>query len=348
MTIQALKETRASKLAEMRQINEQAMHDKRDLSGEERKRFDALDGEMRGLADQIERNEKLDAFERVQNAQPVSGNLPELRSYSLSKAITEGSNGRLTGLEQEVHQELSRDRAEVRGVMIPTSEILGGETRALTTTTPAAGVGGNMVSTDLAAMTDRRRAALKIEQMGATVLRGLTGNLDLPRLEKSGTSHWIGEHTNTTRSDAEFSKKSMGPKTVSAEYEVSRRMLLQSNEAIDPILRADLAFLLAQSLDSAAIRGGGADEPIGILSDADVVDIASAGDLRVTTSAMIAKLTRDDVTGTRAFLSHPDIGNLARLAADTVERPLPAGSNFHGERSEYSTQVPKDLGRVVI
>jgi len=200
MTIQALKETRASKLAEMRQINEQAMHDKRDLSGEERKRFDALDGEMRGLADQIERNEKLDAFERVQNAQPVSGNLPELRSYSLSKAITEGSNGRLTGLEQEVHQELSRDRAEVRGVMIPTSEILGGETRALTTTTPAAGVGGNMVSTDLAAMTDRRRAALKIEQMGATVLRGLTGNLDLPRLEKSGTSHWISEHTDTARS----------------------------------------------------------------------------------------------------------------------------------------------------
>lgn len=84
-----------------------------------------------------------------------------------------------------------------------------------------------------------------------TILPNLTGNLDLPRLAASGSAAWGGEHTDAAGSDPTLSKKSMGPKTVSAKYEVSRRMLLQSNQALEPILRAGQANLLSQRLDSA-------------------------------------------------------------------------------------------------
>ena len=151
-------------------------------------------------------------------------------------------------------------------------------------------------------MTDRRRPSLKIEQLGATILRNLTGNLDLPRLKESGTASWVAEHTDATRSDPKFSKVSMGPKTVTAEYEVSRRMLLQSQEALETVLRADLAKLLATALDRAAIRGGGTNEPTGILADPAVQAIVASGTFSDTTADMMAALEGDDVTGTTAFL----------------------------------------------
>lgn len=342
--LNSLKEQRSGKIAEMRQINEAAAGESRDLSGEERKRFDALDGEVRGLTGRVNDAEKLSEFERLEaRGDTVSGNHAERRSldqYSLSKAVSESRSGALTGLEAEWHQELARDRTEVRGVMVPTEIILGGERRALTT----GGSAGNMVETDLAAMTDRRRAALRVESMGAMVLRNLTGNLELPRLNASGSAGWIVEHADAARSDATFEKKAMGPKTVAAEYELSRRMLLQSNQALEPILRADLAYLLAQKIDSAAIRGGGTNEPTGVLEDSDVTAITGGAFNSDITADLIAALETDNVTGTTGFLTNPAVMNVARKMKDADGRVIPLAELFHNERAESSTQVPGNIG----
>ena len=341
-----LREERAAKVGEMRAISDKAENENRDLTPEERSKFDGLDGEAKSLGDRITRAERMAEFERHEARSETAGPVhSDLGRYSLAKAVSESRDGRLTGLEAEAHTELARGRGEVRGVMVPTEVLgLGGESRALTTTTPGAGPGGHMVATDLAAMTDRRRAALRIEGMGATVLRGLTGNLDLPRLASSGTAHWIAEHTDTTRSDPAFSKVGMTPNTVSAEYEVSRRMLLQSHQALEPILRADLGFMLAQALDKAAIRGGGANEPIGILADPAVATLAAAAFGSDLTADMIAALEADDVTGTRAFLTNPAVMATARKMKDGDGRVIPVPELFHRERVESSTQVPGDVG----
>ena len=345
MKLNDLREKRAAKVAEMRAIADKAGAENRDLTSEERTKFDGLDGEVRTIEGNIGRAEKLAEFERLEErAERPGGTHSDLDRYSLAKAVLEGRSGRLSGIEAEAHEELAKGRSEVRGVMIPTEVLFGGETRVLKTTTPGAGPGGNMVATDLAAMTDRRRPSLKIEALGATILRGLTGNLDLPRLSESGTAHWIAEHTDTTRSDPKFKKTSMGPKTVSAEYEVSRRMLLQSHEALEPILRADLAFLLAQALDKAAIRGGGANEPTGILANPAVQSLGAAEFSSDLTADMIAALETDDVTGTRAFLTNPAVMKAARKTKDADGRVVPVAELFHGERVEHSTQVPGDVG----
>lgn len=344
MKPQEVKEARAAKIAEMRQINEAATAANRDLTGEERRRFDTLDGEVRNLNTRLADAERLAEYERLEErAEPINGGTfrrGDLSGYSLAKALVESRAGTLTGLEAEAHQELAKDRAEVRGVMVPTDVILGGETRALLTT----GTGGNMVSTDLAGMTDRRRPALKVEAMGATVLRGLSGNIDLPRLSASGTAGWVAENAAAARSDATFAKKSMGPKTVTAEYEISRRMLLQSNQALEPILRGDLGYLLAQALDGAAIRGGGTNEPTGILADANVTSVTGGAFSSDITADLIAALETDDVTGTAAFLTNPAVMAVARKAKDTTGRVIPLAELFHNQRAEASTQVPGDIG----
>lgn len=342
--LRELQETRAGKLAEL-----QAIAAKGDGIGEnEQTRFDELRSDCEALDKRINDAKWLEEAERTQNAEPVGGSemQREMRNYSVAKALSESMNGGLTGLESEVDKELGQGR-EVRGVMVPIEALrLGGdvESRALKTTTPGAGPGSNLIATELGAMTDRRRPPLAIERMGATIMRGLTGDMSLPRLKSSGSAGWVAEHTDATGSDPQFSKKGMSPKTVSAQYEVSRRMLLQSQTALEPLLRNDLSFLISQALDSAAIRGGGTNEPTGILADSDIAAITGGAFDSDIAADMIAALELDDVTGTRAFLTNPAVMAVARKVKDTDGHNIAVAEQFHNERVEVSTQVPNDIG----
>lgn len=349
MKLQDLKEKRSHKVTEMRSLNEKALGENRDLDDGERKSFEAMEGEVRSLDAQIVRTEKLDQFDRFS----ATTDNPEdherrgiVDGFSIAKAVTETIEGRLTGREAEYAQERRSAGGQRKGngmhIAVPTELILGGESRALKTDTGAAG--GFLVPTALAPMTDRRRASLKIEQLGAVILRNLTGDLDLPRLATSGTASWVAEHVDATRSDATFEKKTMGPKTTTAEYEVSRRMLLQSNEALETILRNDLSYLLSQKLDSAAIQGGGTSEPTGILEDSNVGTVTGGALDSDIAADLIAALETDNVTGTTGFLTNPAVMNVARKTKDADDHVIPLSEIFHNEPVVSSTQVPDDIG----
>ena len=341
-----LKETRAAKLADLRKLVDQDGDDART-------RFDALDAEIRALDADIARHERLAEMERRADAEPVGGRelQRELRDYSVAAAIAGAASGRLTGREAEVHQELTRGREARAGagicIAVPTSVLLG-ETRAGQTVGSDPG-GGYLVGREVRPVADRMRPALKVEAMGATVLRGLTSDIDLPRLASSGSAHWIGENGAPTRSQVGFAMTSMAPRTVSGEYRMSRRLMLQSGESIEAILRRDLGFILAQALDSAAINGTGASgQPLGVLqSGIEKVTTTLSGanaDFIGTSSDLLAALEIDDVTGSRAFLTNPTVANLARKRVDGQGQPMTLAAQFHGERVEVTTQVPDDIG----
>lgn len=351
MNLQNLKEKRADITGKMSALNITAKNEKRDFTEAEHKEFEVLDKERRSVTQELDREKKIAKYEReIATGEQVNGD--EMRSliegFSPAKAINEALNGRLSGREAEYAQERQRHGEQRSGngimVAIPTEIILGGETRALKTTTPGAGPGSNLIATDLAAMTDRRRASLKIQGMGATIIPNIVGNLDLPRVKASGNASWVAEHTDSSRSDAQFEKKSMGPKTATAEYEVSRRMLLQSNTALDTILRSDLAYLLSQKLDSAAIRGGGANEPTGIIADGNVGTVTGGAFDSDITADLIAALETDNVTGTTGFLTNNSVMNTARKKKDGDGHVISIAESFHSERVEWSTQVPADIG----
>ncbi len=343
MSLPQLREQRATKIAEMRTLTDTAQGEKRDLSENEAARFDALEGETRAIDTQIGRTEKLDALERAAaNVNDGPKDQPELRSYSIAKALRQGTDGRLDGIEAEWHQHLAEQRGEARGTMIPTQLIMGGEQRANLLTTPAANPGSNIVKTDLTSMTDRRRPVLRMEQIGTSILRGLSGDVEMPRMISGATAHWVGEHQDTTQSEAGFEKKKISPKTVSGEMELSRRFLIQSNEAIDSILTRDLALTLATALDLAAINGAGGDEPLGMLNDPLLQEVPSAGnDIGEDTSLLMQALEIDDVFDEAAFLTHPRIAHEARVSRDTTGQPLPTGWFWHGRPFALTTQVPE-------
>jgi len=342
-SLAALQEQRATKVDAFKAIARRSKNENREMTPDEHSAYEACAADLERLNGEIRNAQVLAEAERRGPGDPVNDNLhgPDLSRYSAARAIRGAMTGRLDGIEGEMHTELSRGR-ETRGVMIPTSILLG-EARAQTVGTAANG--GNLVATQLGAMADRiNRPALKVEAMGATVLRNLTGFLDLPNLASSGSASWVAEDGAATRSTATFAKVAMGPKTVTGEYQLSRRFTNQANEAVEPMVRGDLGFILAQALDAAAINGGGSNQPVGILANEDVDTVTAATAFSDTTADLIAALELDDVSGTAGFLTHPSVMNTCRKIRDGQGHVIPLAELFHGVRHEATTQVPTNLG----
>jgi HK97 family phage major capsid protein len=278
-------------------------------------------------------------FERQSEAAPDARFEAETRDFSVAKAIRESVNGTLTGREAEVSAELGKGR-EVRGVMIPTSAIFG-ETRAQTAGTAAAG--GNTVATAMGGLIDRLRPVLAVQGLGATVISGLVGNLDLPKLTAGPTAYWVAEDGASTESSSTFAKVSLSPKTVTGQMYLSRRIILQNSVSMESVLRNDLAYILAQALDSAAIQGGSTNEPSGILET--ITENATAETAMSDIAAdLIAALELDDVTGSAGFLTHPSVLATARKIKEQTGSNLnvPISATFHNEKVVGSNNVPME------
>lgn len=330
MNVHHLQEQRAAKIAEMK------------AAVNNPETFDKLEGEIRALDKDIKRAATLAEFERQAEAEPDARFEAEVRDYSVAKAIRESVAGNLTGREAEVSAELGKGR-EVRGVMIPTAAIFG-EQRAQTVSPATAG--GHTVATNLGGLIDRLRPVLAVQGMGATVISGLVGNLDLPRLTSGPSAAWVAEDGAATESSSAFDKISLTPKTVAGEMYLSRRLVLQNSVALEDVLRRDLAFVLAQALDSAAIAGVGVTagppathEPLGIL-ERITENATTETDLSDIAADLIAALEIDDVTGTTGFLTSPTLMAKVRKIKDDNGRLIPASEIFHGERVVSSNNVP--------
>lgn len=339
-TIHELRSARAGKLKELN-----GLQAKDALGDEERNRFDALAAEVEALNGDIARREKLADFERQAAAQPVHGD-PEMRRsidrYSVARAVQGQLAGRLDGVEGEMHAELSRGR-ECRGVMVPAEVLLRRETRDQTVGTPAAG--GNLVATNLMGLVSHYQPNMMTALMGATILSGLSGGVEIPRTRTSTSAHWVAENGAPTRSGMTFDKIGMAPKTVAAESKISRRLLLQSANAIEALLRNDLGFTLAATLDKAALAGTGTgNQPLGILNVPGIARTTPAASLSDTVADMAGALDVADVTGSRGFLTSPKLLTAARKMKDGDGHVIPLAELFHGERVEVTTQVPTDLG----
>jgi HK97 family phage major capsid protein len=342
LSTHALREKRGLKQDEMKGLMSKA-----ELTTEDRARFDALDSEVRSLNEDIRRVKLVEDAERMDHAEPVEGGARDLaqleQRYNLGKALSEHVEGKLTGAEAEYARERRSGRKEALAVPV---SILLGERRALLTTNPVAGPGGNLVATSQGPLINRLAPLLAAEAMGATVLPGLTDNLDLPRHKASGSASWVSEHSDATVTDPQFDKVSLAPKTVTALYEVSRRMLLQATN-LEPILRADLGYLLAQALDGAAIKGGGANEPTGILGTAGIGVVsmgATGGALTVDTAADIMGLIDDaNAFGNTGFLTNSKVKKAAMKLKDAQNRPYGLAEVFKQSPVQFSNQVPSNL-----
>ncbi len=274
MNLRQMFERRTAIASEMKQICA-APAGGDDLSPEQDARFNELQAEAERLEQRIQRQATVDEMERRATGTPIGGggdrNLTrEVRArYSLLRRLAHDAGMKVdAGFELEVDQELRRTAGRsFQGAAVPAAifhDPVTAERRTLLAASDTAG--GYLVQTDVGPVIDRLRQRLVMRRLGATVLSGLQGNLDIPRLSASASSGWVAENQAITATTHGFEKVALTPKHAGAITEISRNMLLQSSADVEALVRADFANILANAVDVAAINGSGAGaEPMGLL-----------------------------------------------------------------------------------
>ena len=307
--------------------------------------FESAETELRNIDAKLDRQRKIDAADRAEPGTPINGDSKldsEIRAkFSLSRAVAGAAGlGVDWGFEREMQAELAKRAGKSpEGIFIPT-EIF--EKRVLTTST-----GSELVSTDH--RPDQYISALVassvVRGLGARTLGGLMGNVSIPRETDSPAIGWVAENAALTSDDANFGAVTMSPKHAGALSEYSRNMLMQASPDVEMLFRQMLARNLALAIDRAAILGGGANEPVGVLSTVGIATQAYTTDLFTTTAEMIAKADIANVgDARRGFLTTNLIKKIASLELDANKLPVGIAPIFHNEPVTFSNQVPTTLG----
>lgn len=284
--------------------------------------------------------------------------------FSLCRALAmqfDPEAARAGGPELEIMQDVARRSGKRSSkYTLPESAIF---TRAVTKGT----TGGNLIGTMhmgnefIPALRER----LIIGRMGATLLTGLTGDLQVPKQLTDSAAGWIaGDGSDAVgASDPTYGKITMAPTTVGVKSTLSRKMLLQGDPATEMLLRNTLAFAVAKAIDNAAIVGDGTSNvPTGILETTDIatatyanggapsfgnivdlegalmVDDADMGNLGyVTTGALAATLKQTEIvssTGQMIWTSRGEGEGVMNGYRAAVSNNLPAGHILFGNWSD--------------
>ncbi|MGQ2971829.1 phage major capsid protein [Brevundimonas mediterranea] len=347
MSLHALREKRAAKRDALKAIVDKATNDNgRDLTPDESSTFEAGQAEVRSLDQQIQRAEFLAEDERRAPGQPLRDDAdPEIRSQSIRETILYKMDPSALTMAERIKVEGEQRFLEHRAGKKPDGIFVAHElfeTRATQTTANSAAVNPVSFRPDL--FTSALTASTVIQALGATVLTGLTGNVVIPRETGSPAVGWVNEDEALPVGNAAFDSLTLTPHHVGAITELSRQLLMQNSPSVDGIIRQMLARNIALAIDAAAVNGSGTGAvPQGILNDPLVPTEAYATDLFTTTANMIAKADLANVAASRGFLSTNGVKATAAKTKDGDGYPLGIATIFHGERVEFSNQVPNNL-----
>ncbi len=343
MNLHSIRESRAAKVAEARALVAHAEAEKRALNQPEQAKFDALKGEITALEADEGRAAFLAECERRQSGEPVGdksfGTLQ--RQVNVVDVIRAQMDGRaLSGAAAEYTVETERRTGrKAQGAFVPMAAL---EQRVTT----AAGA-GELVPTDHRQdqYIDPFRNALLARRLGVRVLSGLSGNLSIPKYGTGTTTGWVADNAALTPSDMTFDSVTLAPKHAGGLCEMSRQLIQQSSPDIEQLVRGDLAAMLAQAIDSALIKGGGTNEPVGVLS---TVGIQTASLSVLTWPLILFMLQKLDLVNASAANIVASTKVKAKLAG-TLKASGIAGYLLEGGRmadlpAYFTNQVPEKTG----
>jgi HK97 family phage major capsid protein len=182
--------------------------------------------------------------------------------------------------------------------------------------------------------------------------------VSFPKQTGKVSGSWVGENPGVDVADAALTLGSVAssPKTYQSSTSYSRQLLAQAVIDVDTLVREDLGRDLALAVDSVAITGGGANQPVGISATAGVqsyvmiADTANGGapawdDIVIMTKML--ETANADQLGEGAWLTTPACkAKLKRIGKlnNTVALPIWADDNtVDGYPARSTNQVAANL-----
>jgi len=247
----------------------------------------------------------------------------EKSKYSLIRAINAAVNSRMgavdawkeAGFEREVSIAIAqRSKKDTAGIFMPTNIPFAARAADYSFGTgaglSATSGGSNIVATNLMSgnFIELLRNKARVLSLGAQMLSGLIGNIDIPRQKGAGSTYWVGEGQPLNQTGAQFDKISLSPKHIGALSVITRNMLQQSTPDVEMLVRADMLATMALGVDAAALCGTGtAFQPMGVANQGGIGSVIGG----VNGGA----LTIDNLIDLETYVAtnNADDGNLAYL-----------------------------------
>lgn len=319
MQLHQIREARAAKVTEARSL----LASSPQLNAEGQAKFDKLKTEITALEADEQRAQFVEDAERRSLGAPVDNSRRSMEGQvNVMDAIAaQIENRSVTGALAEFQAEAKRQGLTARngGILVPTSIF---EKRATMTTTGAAAVVPDDYRADQ--FIGLLRNSLIVRQLGARVLPGLKGDTVLPKATGSATAYWVAEGDALTESGTTYGSVKLEPKTVGALTAFSRQLALQSNPAIEALLRDDISAVVGLAVDKALIHGTAvAKQPVGILNVSGIQTASLATLSWATIVAMLEKLGLENITP-NAVLTHAK----AATKLQTTLKDASAGSVY--------------------
>lgn len=291
----------------------------------------------------------------------------ELRIVPILRSMQPGVAPKLDGLALELHQEGEKEARESGCETLGTGFIIPGyirdterraveaeiERRASSVGTSSAG--GYTVATDLGGLIPVLEPNLVTQALGAQVMAGLVGNLDLPKQTAYSAAVWETETSSADDTGPTFGKVSLVPNRLAAKTDFSMQLLRQSSIGIENLLRRDLTRATEIKVDAGVINGTGSGQMNGILTwllTANKVvggtnGLAPTYDHIIDLESLVN--VQNALMGNLAYLTTPGVkGKLKKTKIDAGSGQFVWGQDaatLNGYRAETSTQVPSTLDK---
>ena len=194
----------------------------------------------------------------------------EVREFSLVRAInalanpTDRKAQEAAAFEFECSNEAARQQGKTaQGIMMPSDLLRSWGQRDLNTSDDSSLIAQDYRGGDFI---DVLRNKSSVMNAGATMLRGLQGNVVIPKKTAASAAAWIAtEGGNSGESEFTVGSVTMSPKVIGGHTEMTRLMLQQSSLDVENLVRNDLSEAIALAIDLGALAGSGSSgQPTGI------------------------------------------------------------------------------------
>ena len=318
--IKQLNEQRGAKLKEAAALSTD--------KAEDRSKIEALHADIEGIDKAIileARQLELAGAKPIQLSEQEKRDLGRFDFNKLLNEIHRGARGngvRLDGIEAELVSEGEKEARsagiQVTGVVLPRL-LVRKEARDMTatgTTSTTGDQGGMTVATNKAGLLDDFFNASVLRAAGATVLEGLTGNLDIPRIAAGTAGAKKAENASSDEVTPTTAMLSLQPRRLPAYIDISQQLLLQSSSAIEAILRGHLAAQMTAVQELAFFHGGGTNEPTGVAGTSGIGSVAGG------TNGLAPALTHLTQLEEKVDAQNALLGNLRYISNGQIRKKL--------------------------
>lgn len=300
--------------------------------------------------------------EKKQNYHPAAdlsrSEQKDLDKFDLSKALRSRlGSGKLDGVERELIDEGIKEARtagipQEGGIMLPSFYVK----RDMTATGGSGGdQGGMTIATQKAGLLDDFFNSSVISNLGATVMTGLTGNLDIPRLLQDTDPAGKAENAASDELAPTTTDLNLAPNRLPAHVNISKQLIMQSSSAIEAVVRNHVTAQMLAVQERAFFHGTGTNEAEGI-AGTDGIGSVIGGDNGAIPNYSDLIALRKSVAGQNAFrgsLAYVSNTDIEALFMETPKQSLGAEGNFVlgengrlvGMTAEFTNAVRNNLDK---